>query len=269
MATLEDLYAARRAVMLSRQSQHEPSYTQLEKFLLSLKRSQPYDIVDFNTRRRFEEVPFFVSASFGRPATVPGRDGYIYRICTMTDVVKGSEWIDDTGSEVGNWKQIEQKGKGGWTRLRKLARGTYKCRPRRFSWWTSYPLFQDVISGAHCVGMTNNWVAVQSVVLRCPIDYVNRNNMALVPSVIDAFMQLIFHPTKDANFPPYGITIDLSLFPRTLSPGIDEVVLPEISVDEIEVLPINADTGYRRGKNEVCSDWPSLSALLEYYYLNL
>jgi hypothetical protein len=269
MATLEDLYAARRAVMLSRQSQHEPSYTQLEKFLLSLKRTQPYDIVDYDTRRRFEAVPFFGSAPFGRPATVPGRDDYIYRICNMKDVVKGSDWFDDKGSDAGNWNHIQQKGKGGWTRLNRLAAGTYKCRPRRFSWWTSYPLFQDVISGAHCVGMTNDWVPFQCVVLRCRIDYVNRNKLALVPSVIDAFMQLIFHPTRDVSFPPYGITIDLSLFPRTLSPGIDEVVLPEISVAEIEVLPINADRDYRDGKNEVCSDFPLLSALLEYYYQNL
>lgn len=269
MATLEDLYDVRRTVMRSRQSQHEPSYTQLEKHLLSLKRTQPYDLDDFDTRLEFEKLTFFVSNPFGRPAKVPGRDDYIYRICNMKDVVKGTGWFDDTGSDAGNWNQIQQKGKGGWTRLSRLAGGTYKCRPRRFSWWTSYPLYQDVISGAHTVGMTNDWVGVECVVLRCRIDYVNLNKMALVPSVIDAFMQLIFHPTKDVNFPPYGITIDLSLFPRTLSPGIDEVVLPEISVDQIEVLPINADDGYRGGKTEVRSDFPLLSALLEYYYRNL
>jgi hypothetical protein len=117
--------------------------------------------------------------------------------------------------------------------------------------------------------MTSDWVPRQCVVLRCPVDYVNDNKLAFVPSVIDGFMQLIFHPTKDAISPPYGITIDLSLYPVTLSPGIDEIVLREVSVDQLEILPINADDEYRKGKHEVRSDCSIFSGLLEYYYQHM
>jgi hypothetical protein len=268
MATLLDLYNVRRTIAQNRQAQHVTSHTKLHDFLLLLKKTQPYDL-DILTKLKFEALTFFVANPFGRQAKVPVRDDYIYRICSMPDVVKGSGWYNDEGNDAANWKQVQQKGKGGWIRLSKFTSGTYKCRPRRFSWWTSFPLFQDVISGAHRIGMTNDWVPFQCLVLRCPIEYVNLNKLAFVPSVIDAFMQLIFHPTKDVNLPTYGITIDLSLFPLTLSPGIDEVVLPEISVDQLEVLPVNADAGYRSGKNDVRSDSSLLSALLEYYYGNL
>lgn len=268
MATLLDLYHIRRDIAQNRQGTHIEFYEELHKFLISLEKTQAYDL-SIGTKLKFEELNFFVNNTFGRHANIPGGDRFIYRICSIVDIVKGTRWRNNEGSDVANWNQVYNKSKGGWMRLGKVADGTYKCHPRRFSWWTSFPLFQDVISGAHRIGMTNDWVAEQCVVLRCPIDYVNNNKLAFVPSVIDAFMQMIFHPTKDAISPPYGITIDLSLYPVTLSPGIDEIVLPELRVDQLEILLVNADDEYRKGKHTVNSDYPMLSGLLEYYYRNM
>lgn len=268
MATFVDLYNLRRGIAQHRQGGHLELYSKLHDFLISLEKKQPYDL-GMDTKLKFEVLDFFASEALGHPASIPSRDGFIYRVCSIIDVVKGTKWRNEAGGDVKNWNQIYSKSRGNWIKLNKFADGTYKCHPRQFSWWTSFPLFQDVIDGAHTVGMTNDWVPVQSVVLRCPVDYVNKNQLAFVPSVIDAFMHLIFHPTKDAISPPYGITIDLSLYPVTLSPGIDEVVLGELPVDQIEVLPIDVGEDYRRDKHNVRSDCPTFSELLEYHYRNM
>jgi hypothetical protein len=269
MATLLDLYDIRRSIAQNRQGTHKDFYEELHAFLISLKKDQSYDL-DFGTKLKFRALKLFVNGTFGRQAHVPVRDKFIYRICNMVDLVKGTSWRKKKASDAANWDHIYKKCKGDWTRLSKFAEGTYKCCPRRFSWWTSFPLFQDVVSGAHRVGMTNDWVPKQCVVLRCPVDYVNQNKLAFVPSVIDAFMHMIFHPTKDDACPPHGLTIDLSLYPTTLCPGTDEVVLPPISVKQLEILPVNADDAYRKGKHTVVAeDNEMLSELLEYYYRNM
>lgn len=263
-----DLYKLRRAIVQNRQGSHAALYSQLHNFLKSLGETQPYGL-DPNTQLKFKNLSFFVNNTFGSPADIPSRDGFIYRVCTIIDLVKGTNWRNEAAGDELYWNQIYSKSKGKWIRLSKFADGTYKCRPRQFSWWTSFPLSRDVIAGAHQVGMTNDWVAVNCVVLRCPVDYVNDNTLAFVPSVIDAFMHVIFHPTKDAMSPPYGITIDLSLYPMTLSPGTDEVVLPELGVEQVEILPVYANDHYREGKHTVLSGCQILSGLLEYHYRNM
>jgi hypothetical protein len=95
------------------------------------------------------------------------------------------------------------------------------------------------------------------------------HDLACVPSVIDAYMQRIFHPTRDSASPPHGITIDLSLYPRVLFPGTDEFLLPAVGVEIIDVYPVNADDTYREGKHSVNSEGDLFSAMLMDYYKNL
>jgi len=266
--SLLNLYNLRHDIAKNRQGAHIDAYGRLHEFLVSLGLTQSYDL-GISTKLKFEVLQFYANETFGRGARIPNRDEFIYRMCSIIDVVKGTDWRIDEGTDLKNWNQVHKKSKGAWVPLSRFASGAYKCNPRRFSWCTSFPLYQDVIGGAHRIGMTNDWVAEECVVRRCPVEYVKDNDLAFVPSVIDAFMQMIFHPTKDAVAPPYGITIDLSFYPHTLAPGIDEVVLREIPVEQIEVLPIYADNKYRAGKREVNSDLPHFATLLEYYYQNL
>lgn len=266
--SLEKLYSLRRDIAKTRQGAHVDAYGQLHDFLVSLGLKQSYNL-GISTKLKFEVLKFYAEEAFGRGARIPNRDEFIYRMCSIIDLVKGTEWRNDEGTDLRNWNQVHKKSKGAWVSLSRFADGEYKCNPRHFSWWTSFPLYQDVIDGAHRIGMTNDWVAEECVVLRCPVDYVKDNNLAFVPSVIDAFMQMIFHPTRDAISPPYGITIDLSFYPDTLVPGIDEVVLRGVPVEQIEVFPVYANNKYREGKREVNSDFPHFATLLEYYYQNL
>lgn len=265
--SLLELYRLRRDIAQTRQAAHIKEYDELHDFLVSLGKTQSYDL-GFGTKLKFEELKFYPNDTFGRDAKIPSSN-FIYRTCSIVDIVKGTEWRKDEGTDLKNWNQVHKKSKGRWTPLSEFADGEYRCNPRHFSWWTSFPLDQDVISGAHRVGMTNDWVAEECVVLRCPVEYVNKNNLAFVPSIIDAFMQMIFHPTMDEISPPYGITIDLSFYPHTLAPGIDEVVLREIPVEQLEVFPVFAGKKYREGKHEVNSDFPQFTILLEYYYQKL
>lgn len=291
MTTLLDLYRARRDVVQRRQQHLLPLYDQLHHFLLALKASHPsfqeehpYDLA-FELKKEFARLRFYACQSFGAPARIPQPDdGYVYRMCSIVDVVKGvtkeagdgrggaadvAGWRNDLKDDQENWEQVFEKGGGDWTPLNGLAEGVYKCHPRPFSWWTTFPLYEDVIAGAHRIGMTNDWVAVQCLVLRCPADYVRGNNIACVPSAIDAYTQMIFHPTRDEASPPHGITIDLSLYPLTLFPGTDEFLLPPVPVDLIEVKPVLVDEDYRQSRHTVRSDCGVFSALLEDYYKNL
>lgn len=291
MTTLLDLYHARRDVVQCRQYQHLPLYDRLHRFLLELKTAHPsfleehpYNLA-FELKKEFAQLRFYASQSFGAPARIPQPDdGYVYRMCSIVDVVKGvtkeagggpggdddvAGWRKDLKDDQENWEQVFEKRDGDWTPLDGLAEGVYRCHPRPFSWWTTFPLYEDVIAGAHRIGMTNDWVAVQCLVLRCPADYVRDNNLACVPSAIDAFTQMIFHPTRDVTSPPHGITIDLSLYPLTLFPGTDEFLLPPVPVDLIEAKPVLVDDDYRLSRHSVRSDCEVFSALLADYYKNL
>jgi hypothetical protein len=265
---LSDLYALRRGIAEDRQKGCLTEYDQLHMFFVSLKvGDQPYNL-SFGDKFKFRGVAFYPNNVFGAPARVPDKEKYLYRICNMMDVVKGTGWLDPKEGSIPNWNQVYSKGKGDWVALSRLARGSYLCEPRHFSWWTTFPLFEDVIGGAHQIGMTNDWVAEHSVVLRCPVEYVKSSGSAYVPSVIDAYTQMIFHPTKSASSPAHGVTVNLSMYP-TLAPGIDEVLLPALPVDVLDILPVYVDDWYRRGKNAVNSDWPELHGLLKSYYENM
>lgn len=267
--TLADLYKLRRDIAVSRQRPCITHYDELHKFFVSLGAGdQPYNL-SFDKKLKFKAVAFYSDDVFGVPARIPDGEDFLYRLCSIVDIVKGTEWLNPKGGEVADWNQVYSKSKGDWVPLSRFARGSYSCEPRHFSWWTTFPLFQDVIRGAHQIGMTNDWVATECVVLRCPAAYVKSKGLANVPSVIDAYTQMIFHPTRRDSSPPHGVTINLSLYPLALTPGIDEVLLPALPVDVLEILPVNATDAYRKGKKKVHSDWPELYSLLRGYYENM
>jgi hypothetical protein len=272
MATSQDLYMLRRDVVQRRQPNHLTFYDNLHNYLKNtLGKDQPYDLL-FDLKAKFECFAPYVNQRFGPNAHIPPGDGYLYRICTVKDLVSGTtRWLADFEDEpdIAVWDLISGTGLNQWFPLREFGAGTYTCRPRAFSWWTTFPLYSDVISGAHRIGMTNDWVPFQCFVLRCPTTYVSSMNLACVPSVIDAFMQKIFHATRDSTSPWYGVTIDLSMFPETIFPGIDELMLPAVDVNQLDVLAIEANDVYCAGKNNVTSNDPILLDMLAEYYKRL
>ena len=264
--TLADLYKLRRGIAESRQKSCLPQYDQLHKFFVSLSVSdQPYDL-SFDKKLKLKTVSFYADDVFGSSARVPVGEEFLYRICSIVDVMKGTEWLDPQVSEVADWNHVYNKSGGTWAPLSRFAQGNYRCEPRHFSWWTTFPLFQDVLHGAHQIGMTSNWVATECVILRCPAAYVESNGLANVPSVIDAYTQMIFHPTRHEVSPPHGVTINLSLYPAALAPGVDEVLLPSLPVKVLEIMPVSVTKAERKGKMQVHSDWPELRSLLKSYY---
>lgn len=270
VCTLSDLYRLRRNIAESRQKPCLTQYDELHTFFISLSvGDQPYNL-GIQEKLKFRAVAFYTDEVFGSRARIPDGEKYLYRICSIVDVVKGTEWLDRREeAEVGDWEQVYIKSRGDWAPLSQFARGHYHCEPRHFSWWTTFPLFQDVIRGAHHIGMTNDWVAEQCVVLRCPAEYVTSNGLGYVPSVIDAYTQMIFHPTRHDASPSHGITINLSLYPEVLTPGIDEVLLPALPVEILEIMPVNVTAEYCKGKKKVHSEEPELHGLLKSYYENI
>ncbi|HYP28213.1 MAG TPA: hypothetical protein VE262_15970, partial [Blastocatellia bacterium] len=85
-----------------------------------------------------------------------------------------------------------------------------------------------------------------ALLLRCPVKYINSNNLARIPTTIDGFISEVFHPTIDANTPLSGITINLDSYPRSsFKSGYAEFTLIALDVNELEFLPILIDNSAR------------------------
>jgi hypothetical protein len=138
MTTFLDLYNTRRTIAENRQHCHIEKYQELHAFLLSLDETEPYSL-EFPTKLKFEALSFFANARLGREAEIPATERFLYRICHIRDVVQGTKWRKDEGTDAGNWKKVHDKSKGDWISLGRFAKGKYGCPPRCFSWWTTFP----------------------------------------------------------------------------------------------------------------------------------
>ena len=268
-----NIYSLRETVAQRRQQKHSTHLSSLENILTSvLKKDHPYKLT-YQQKLEFCSIPGYQTDAFGAQAVVPSQS-FLYRMCTIETLILNTEWITPEAfrlSDEDEWSQINQRQDelGDWVPLREFAGGQYKLAPRIFSWWTSMPLHEDVVFGAHRIGIVNDWVGEHTLILRCPVDYITNNDLAFVPSVIDAYTHPVFHPTNDGGKPVYGITIDLSFYPMTLVPGTDEVLLAPISTNYIDIMPIRVDNSKRHARASVLLDDAEFIDLLHLYYSNL
>lgn len=140
---------------------------------------------------------------------------------------------------------------------------------RDFTWWTSLELASSyILCHAHSLGLPNKWIPKYALVMRCPVDYVVRNNLAFVPTVMDGFFSEIFSPAdyRGGCSPSAGRTIDLDS-PGPLADGEEEFAVRSLEAREIEFYPILIDYSIRRA--HVVNRNARLWQLLEIYYNKL
>src|SRR5207302_8763255 len=213
MADQTSLHDARQRIGSKRQPNHALDLQELGDVLVSLRLSHPYELA-YDDKVRLETKPAFAKGGRGPSATVLNGQ-HLYRICGakglafgVTDLKLGGITKLDNDEVLWNgFNDLPDPLR--WRPLSRYATGALIGR-RGISWWTSLRLRPaDLVVGASQIGMDDMWVPVYALLLRCPVDYVASKGLPLVPAVLDAFDQEVFHPTRYADHPESGITISL------------------------------------------------------------
>ena len=276
ISTLTDLYNLRQTASLKRQRRHSRALRRLDSVLRTKDRKppkdHPYGDYDRGLIGDLMKQPCFAKGSRGYPRNISDHE-FIYRLSGIKEVAtdRSIRWFSHVKSDQPAQALFElvsddYQRTGDLLPLSRYAQGSLSGH-RNVTFWTTYPLGSgNIISDAHLLGLTNNWLRQWSVILQCRVEDLSKENDVRVPTAIDAYTELIFHPTEDHAQPSCGTTIRLSEDASPLCEGTTEFVVRSIEVEKIRMLPILIDNA-----SEPCvhSKDPELWAALEAYYSSL
>lgn len=263
------LHNMRQRIGTNRQPRHDRDLKDLDSELQAMKIQHPYSL----NREQIERLmtkDSFRQGGRGLPAEIPDQ-GFLYRLCNVRSVVRYTTWVSvptvhDNDEDVWRRLKNDYDSNQEWLPLNRYAQGVLTGH-RGFTWWTNLKaLPDDVLSGAHTIGMPNDWIPVYAVVLRCPVSYLGP--FTHVPTVLDGFSSEIFHPTIDNDNPPVGLTISLE-HSHILREGSSEFVLGSLEVEPIEMRPVLIDSNMMAAHAHYVGLGPDLWRLLEVYYNRL
>lgn len=241
------IYAARRKVDVERQPKHESHLEDLDKLLSGLVPPKPHPYaLDRADYELLKGKPSYEAVCLGLPASLPGE--YCYHISSMWKLLtpdKVYRFLPRIVTPKEGFQYVlKEHGKSNdWLELGVFLGGPY-YGPRKFSWWTTLTLpGLNLLCAAHRMGLANEDVPPNAIVLRCKTEYVKKHALPRVPSVLDAFFSRIFHATFDHDSPTCGLTIDLEDLEHLRS-GVDEYVLPVIEIDaaRVEFWPVDLNS---------------------------
>lgn len=271
MCTLTELYNLRQTVSIQRQARHAKALKLLDDKLRKAGVEHPYGNYPRALSDAFMKTPCFYKGSRGYLRKIHDHE-FIYRLSGIKELAgdKGIRWHayvkpDRPPKEIFNFVNADFERAEDWLPLNRYAGGSLTGYRNITFWTTSPPSCDDIISYAHLVGMTNNWLKKWSVVLQCRVKDLSKENNVRVPTAIDAYTELIFHPTQDQARPTCGTTIKLSE-DGPLAEGTSEFVLGPIEASKIKIRPLPIDN-----HSEPCihSKNPELWDLLQAYYNTL
>ncbi len=239
---LRELYRARLKLTRRRQASHRDRLVELTGFLRAEKLRHPFQF-EAKHYLKLNQLPFFQTVLGGPRARCPN-EGYLYRITNPMAVAQHTDWRDPDTSPMhpvqklwNRFVEEQDRHKGGWVPLRELAAGNLGG-PRRFTWWTSLDsVMEDLIYAAYRLGLDADSIPVSALVLRVPVEILKDREDLRVPTVLEAIDQVIFHPTRESDSPPAGVTIDLN-DPESLADGAEEYVVGPLPVEEIHAYPV-------------------------------
>lgn len=274
MSTLTDLYNLRQAASLKRQRRHARALRKLDSVLRKKEREpqkdHPYGSYDRELNDDLMKQPCFAKGSRGFHRNID-EHGFIYRLSGIKELAndKSLNWFshikaDQPARTLFKLISDDFEQEGDLLPLSRYAEGSLKGY-RNITFWTTHQLGSgDIVGDAHLIGLTNNWLRKWSVILQCRIEDLSKENDVRVPTAIDAYTELVFHPTKDQAKPSCGTTIKLGAHP--LAAGTTEFVLRSIEAEKIRMRPILIDNA-----SEPCvhSKDPHLWAGLAAYYSGL
>jgi hypothetical protein len=208
-------------------------------------------------------------AGVRKVAELPDSD-YLYRVCNVEDFIYNTQFPlspsdkNEPDPSIAVWERLRTESNGQWRSVSGTIGKEYAgCG--QISWWTDLPLPVDIVPGALKIGMCTNWLIDRSILIRCKVSFVRAARLAYVPTILDAFCQLIFHPRHESKSPPSGKAIDLSQ-PGPLSTGASEFVLRPIDCSRIDFLPIAIPSDMKKSYREHHDNHEKLlDRLLAYY----
>jgi hypothetical protein len=261
------IYEARLVIDKRIQPLHGSDIDQLVAKVASCGRDHPYALKEADFDQLTAEAAYLKMCR-GFPGLMD--ETHCYRISTVWKLQRNTEALVLRG--LGNVtpedgftrisRQYDLRGED-WLALSRFIGGRYSG-PRGATWWTTLELPGDNVQCAgHRMGLLNGDIALHAIVLRCRTDYIARQKLAFVPTVVDGFFFEIFQATADSESPRWGTTIDLE-DPENLKAGVSEYVVPPLDIDEAEIqlMPINLTTN--RSSHRVYHD-DIADSLLAYY----
>lgn len=204
-----------------------------------------------------------------RAAELPDSD-YLYRICNVEDFIYNTQYplslsdLNEPDLSTKVWGILHTESNGQW---RPVPGGSGKqyAGCGKISWWTDLPLPLDIVTSGLKIGMCTNWLIDRSILMRCKVSHIRASRLAYVPTILDAFCQMIFHPRHESKNPSSGTAIDLSR-PGPLSTGASEFILYPIDCGQLEFLPISIPSDMKKDYKEHHDNHQKLlGKLLDYY----
>lgn len=264
----QKIYELRSTCGRVRQPRHQAALERLELALGNLLgRDHPYHL-DHDQKKMLEDgEAAFKNGGSGDSGVITGTE-YLYRLCNIYDLIYNTP-VAGAPSEKTDagfvWEQLLNTSQGNWLRFNDPGNQTY-FGYSSISWWTDEFLENDVVLSALKAGLFVNWLGQYSVLMRCPLSKLGTKSLLFVPTVIDAFCQLVFHPTEEMAHPTAGITVDLSQTGPFI-PGVKEYVLKPIELRDLEFLPVEITVKMKRDKFKKHTDrnHGQLAKLISYY----
>ena len=276
MSNLTVLHRVRQIKGSLRQPHHYKNLRRLEMELSHHGWSHPYDKTYSQTsvllaKPRLNVVP----GAQGSVATPASK--YIYHLTSVRKVLSNVTWdffpsgfpsLRHENKKLFDYLVKHYRRDKDWLPLNRYASGKLSGF-RDFTWWTSLELASSyILCQAHSLGLPNKWIPKYALIMRCSVDYVIKNNLACVPTVLDGFLSEVFSPTdyRGGHSPGCGRTIDLD-GPGPLVDGEEEFAVKPLDVHEIDFQPVLIDHSIRRA--HVVRRDARLWQLLEIYYNKL
>lgn len=239
-----------------------------------IKQPHPYAFTEHELKLFDDKTNVFSMCGRGNRAT-PRTTDYLYRVVNKGHLPAFTRlrWRGFRKDPTLLWDTLltrSNKGKD-WLPLAEFADNHYPPGVVKawFSctWWTDFPLDPDVILGAYTIGLFTECISDQVYILRVPISAVQSLQAARVPTVVEAFLQPVFRPTREASADA-GVTINLATYKHPV-PGVGEFSLRRFPVTLIEIKPLPLDFAFRQRHAVISKNDPEVLQSLVHFYNTL
>lgn len=179
------------------------------------------------------------------PAAISFQGSELYRIVPVKSLLldPGLAWkahLSTFKGDFESWNSLRQHylKANRWLDLKTYATGRLLGR-RMFGWWTTEPaLAEEPLRTAYRLGMTNDDIAENALVLRCrDVQRLHRLKMLRRPTPLDGHLSIFFLARGKSAHRGCGKTLDLT-DAGVLPSGLPEYAVSPIPVELIQMIPI-------------------------------
>jgi hypothetical protein len=263
LSTLADVFECRTSVDARKQRQLKPLLDELCAALKEkVQRPHPYDL-SLDHKKQLRSVGAYKEGARGLEAHLGGKQVALYRLMSVGVLqYYVTKWIGPHLSDGALMEVLLERSNGAWLSLSDVAQKEF-CNARRFSWWTTFDgLLQQPFIGGRRLGLVDDWIASDSVLLRLDVSDLSVVRVC-VPTIIDGFDGPIFDAVDSEAHSEAGRTIDLNP-PGPLRPGETELAISPIPVHAISMLPLKIEGNLRSG-DPVPQTRVTWTRLVQYY----